>query len=314
MPSRNKVVLGALTLVCLSLAGSAVVGTLAWNQLQERADRLVAIGDAMAAATLLLSALAATIALAAYLASTESPQLDVEIIFRCSEPNRPVFLAEHDVHSRKLKLVSFRQVDASIRIHNRRAASAHNPALRIDLVGLGGIRPQPHWRPVDWANPLGVCAVQWDGGAQFAIHGRGTRVLPAFTLDGVVAMPGESACALRVTVVADGFSKASTIPVELRTADEYVHYSIERAARHLGALTLVEPCGVEDCERPAATRLLLFPADAGPMDVAACRDCVENHELFQSTPALMIVDNLDLRYGHHDADGRHVVAAQATQM
>jgi hypothetical protein len=313
MPSRNKVVFGAVTLVFLSLAGSAIVGTLAWNQLHESADRLVAIGDAMAAATLLLSALAATIALAAYLASTESPHLEVDIIFRCSEPNQPVFLAERELLSRKLRLVPFRQVDGSIRIHNRRPASAHNPALRIDLIGLGGIRPQPHWRPVDWANPYGVCAVQWDGGSQFAIHGRGTRVLPALSLDGVVAMPGESTCAMRVTAVADGFTKASTIPIELKSAEEYLDYSVERAARHLGSLTLVEQCGVEDCERQAATRLLLFPTNAGPTDVAACQDCIDNHELFQSTPALMIVDNLDLKHGHHDADGHHMVA-QATRM
>ena len=307
MPSRNTIVFGAVALVILSLTGSAVVALYAWNQVHERADRLAAIGDAMAAATLLLSALAATIALVAYLASTSAPHLEAEVVFRCSEPNLPVFLVEDDPLTGRPRLVSFRQLEARVRIHNRRATSAHNPALRIDLVGMGGIRPQRGWRPVDWANPYGVCGVQWDGGTQYAIHGNGTRVLPSLTLEGVRPMPDESVHAMRVTVVADGFGKAWTMPVELRRRDAYLQYSLERAERHLGDLALVETCGLPDCDRDAAMRVLLFPTNANPLDTAVCADCVDTHEVFRSTPALMIVDNLDFRHDRHDTTGRHVI-------
>lgn len=307
MPSRNTIVFGAIALVILSLGGSALVALFAWNQIHERADRLVAIGDAMAAATLLLSALAATIALVAYLASTSAPHLEAEVVFRCSEPNRPVFLVEDDPLSRRPKLVSFRQLEGSVRIHNRRSASAHNPAMRIDLVGMGGIRAQRGWRPVDWANPYGVCAVQWDGGTQYAIHGNGTRVLPSITLDGVQAMPDESVHAIRVTLVADGFSRAWTMPVELRGREAYLQYSLERAQRHLDNLALVETCGLPDCDRDATMRVLLFPTNASPMDTTVCSACAGSHEVFRSTPGLMIVDNLDLRHDREDHTGRHVL-------
>jgi hypothetical protein len=307
MPSRNTVVFGAIALVFVALIGSAIVAVLAWNQIQERADRLVVVGDAMAAATLLLSALAATIALVAYLASTSSPHLEAEVVFRCSEPNRPVFLVSEDPLGRWLQLVAFRQVEASVRIHNRRSTSAHNPAMRVDLVGLGGIRAQRGWRPVDWANPHGVCAVQWDGGTQYAIHGNGTRVLPPLKLDGVQAMPGESIHAMRVTLVADGFGKAWTMPVELHQRDGYLEYSLERSERHVSHLSLVEPCGLPDCERLATMRVLLFPTDATPTDTAVCADCADEHDLFRSTPALVIVDNLDFRHDLHDVTGRHVL-------
>jgi hypothetical protein len=307
MPSRNTIVLGAIALVILSLTGSAVVALYAWNQIHERADRLAAIGDTMAAATLLLSALAATIALVAFLASTSAPRLEAEVVFRCSEPNRPVFLVEDDPLSRRPGLVRFRQLEASVRIHNRRATSAHNPAMRIDLVGMGGLRAQRGWRPVDWANPYGVCAVQWDGGTQYAIHGNGTRVLPSLTLEGVQAMPDAHVHALRVTVVADGFGKTWTMPVELRRRDAYLRYSLERAERHLDDLALVETCGLPDCDREAAMRVLLFPANANPLDTTVCADCADASEVFRSTPTLMIVDNLDFRHDRHDVTGRHVI-------
>jgi hypothetical protein len=313
MPSRNTTVFGAIALVILSLTGSTVVALYAWNQIHERADRLAAIGDAMAAATLLLSALAATIALVAYLSSTSAPRLEAELVFRCSEPNRPVFLVEDDPLSGRPRLVSFRQLEASVRIHNRRATSAHNPAMRIDLVGMGGIRAQRGWRPVDWANPYGVCAVQWDGGTQYAIHGNGTRVLPSLTLHGVHAMPDEPVHAMRVTVVADGFGKGWTMPVELRRRDAYLQYSLERAQRHVHDLALVETCGLPDCDRQASMRVLLFPTNANPLDTSVCADCADTNEAFLSMPALMIVDNLDFRPDRHDVTGRHVIGQSRTR-
>jgi hypothetical protein len=312
MPSRRTIVFGAILLFFVSLTGSAVVAAVAWNRIQESADRLVAVGDAMAAATLLLSAVGAMIALATYLASTESPQLEAEIVFRCSEPNRPVFLVEEEEHHR-LRLVSFRQVEGSVRIHNRRSNSAHNPAIRVDLFGLGGIRTQPHWRPVDWANPYGVCAVQWDGGTQFAIHGNGTRVLPSLTLEGVVALPAESDHAMRVMLVADGFSKSWTMTVELRRRGDYTDYGQERAGRLAKELALAEPCGMPDCDRQAEIRVVMFPASGPPADRAVCSDCIDNHELFQTTPNVVIVDNLDMKHVLHDRTGRRVINGSVTR-
>src|SRR5437660_8337015 len=182
----------------LTIGGAGAAAFFAWSRPGPDADRLVLVGDAIAAASLLLTAAAVAVTLVAYLVTTVAPDLEPEIAFRCSDANRPVFLVDEATSAAGRRLTPFRQLQALVRIHNHGSGAARNPAVRIDLMGLGGLRPQAEWRPVEWTNRIGIHAVQWDGGAHFAVHGDGIRVLPLLTFEDVFALPDPVDPALRV--------------------------------------------------------------------------------------------------------------------
>jgi hypothetical protein len=287
MPTRN-VVLGIVALVVAIMVATVAGGFVVWSAVDSPSDRLAALGDVMVASTLLLTAIAVAVGLAAYQVSVEAPELEPEITFRCSEPNRPVFLVQPEAQRGISRLVSFRQVEASVRITNRGSASARNPAMRIDLLGMGGMRPQVDWRAIDWSNPLGIHAVQWDGGANLAIHGNGTRVLPDLSFESVFALTDQEAeYGLQVTVAAEGFRKVHTLPVDLRPWAAYGAHCEERAARYARRLPLPGPCSAPDCEKRATVRLLVLHPERGPTELVTCDDCAA---IFDALP---IVDNRD---------------------
>ena len=117
---------------------------------------------------------------------------------------------------------------------------ARSPALRIDLIWLDGLRsPQPGWTHPGRGGkifPDFAPSVQWDGGADYAIHGNWTRELPPLDFTGVLAwnrLPkGASRSSptrfgathvewgLAVELVADGFRSAAVWPVTVATRAE----------------------------------------------------------------------------------------------
>ena len=66
----------------------------------------------------------------------------------------------------------FRQVEGEVTIVNNSAYAAQNPGVRITLLGLGGIPEQPGWTVIRTENVIGIMQLQWDGGADYIIHGR----------------------------------------------------------------------------------------------------------------------------------------------
>src|SRR5437764_14128875 len=78
----------------LTIGGAGAAAFFVWSRPGPDADRLVLVGDAIAAASLLLTAAAGAVTLVAYLVTTMEPDLEPEVAFRCAEPNRPVSLAD----------------------------------------------------------------------------------------------------------------------------------------------------------------------------------------------------------------------------
>jgi len=78
----------------------------------------------------------------------------------------------------------------------------------------------PGWEIVQRVRQRGVTAIQWDGGADYAIHGRWTRELPGFNLQDMYLVPEHLTCELRLTVVADGFNRVVRLPVEIIGPDQ----------------------------------------------------------------------------------------------
>jgi hypothetical protein len=170
------------------------------------------------------------VAVAAYWAATGVPNLQFEINFQFSSTNEPVFklvsVSGNDPAWRRID--PFAQNRATVGLVNRSRHTAHNPALRIDLVGIRGLKPVTGWDGVVHVRQVGLTALQWDGGANYPIHGNWRRELPALVLDDVdLRLDGE--VALVVTVVADGFRRQTRLVVRALEDADYNDYTEERA-------------------------------------------------------------------------------------
>lgn len=227
---RWGIVLTAATLVTITAAtvlATWIAASLPWTM----GDRLVLVGDILAASTVLLALLGGLVAVAAYAAATARPHLEVEVTFRFSFPNEPVLqMAPSGTGSVSRAIAPWRQCEATVQIHNRSSHSARNPAVRIDLIGMGGIGGSTAWMPIHFASTVGATGVQWEGGADYPIHGNWTRELPTLDFAGVDVYSIATA-GLSLELVADGFRSESLIPVRLLEEDEYSNYSRERFDR-----------------------------------------------------------------------------------
>lgn len=231
MRVRKLIVTSTVAAVLLTAAGVTCFSAWVLTWPMPQTDRLAVIGDTLAGGAFLLVAVGVILALAAYLIASAKPDLNAEVVFAFSEPNQPVFVGDA-LPDGAMKLQPFKQVEGRVRIHNGNGNSARNPALRIDLVGLGGLKEQPPWVAVAFANQVGAYAIQWDGGADYSIHGNWTRELPPLSFEEVFALPGILERKLVLTVVAEGFKRVVGMPVRVLTAPDYEKYTQDRAAKY----------------------------------------------------------------------------------
>jgi hypothetical protein len=214
----------------------AILGTTLWGwhfglghgDLPSRINTVVAVcAFILVAATLF-------VALIAYLAATGRPDLEPQLHFPNSDVNRPVLRAAP----------SQRQIERSpqsvgnVVLVNRSRYSARNPGIRIELDGLGGLAPQPGWTGIASENDTGTVAIQWDGGADYLIHGNWSRVLPNLDFGFVSESKSDRPPQLVVTVAADGLKPtAHRVPVTILDSREYAAYQAKRN----GQLVAVPP-------------------------------------------------------------------------
>jgi hypothetical protein len=207
--------IGTFVVACL------VAAVLIWKSALSLDQRLVALGDTLAACGLFLAIVASVVAVLAYRVSIQRPSLratvevdggldDIELGLEGPDSageRRVARLPHPGPQSKSVPLV--------VRIENDSDWSARNVAVRLDFKGMRGIGA-----PIDWsragtdATTGHTSALKWEGGADYAIHGNWTRELPALELAGVIVDPPLEACALLVDVVAEGFRKTWTFPLK----------------------------------------------------------------------------------------------------
>lgn len=198
----------------------AVVGTIITSDASGTALvlRLAQIGVVLSGMTLALTCIAALVALRAYAQSTGLPALKLQVWFEFSQPNKPVFRATRDENG-WLKAVRFKQTNGTISIRNDSNYSAKNPAVVVRLRGMSFIGSLPEWTELIFITTVGITAVQWDGGANYSIHGRSTRKLPVLRMDKLYQIPGYGAPSLAVELLAEGYRREITIPVDFTVDD-----------------------------------------------------------------------------------------------
>jgi hypothetical protein len=223
------VTLAAAVTGAVLVVGSTVGG---WTLGLGTHDRVAIANTALVIYTCLLTAVAAFVALLAYLAATGRPALDIEITFNFSFPNEPVFLsAPSEEGDWGRKILGFKQAIARVTLQNKSVYAAKNVGVRVELKGLGGLGDQEGWQPVDFVTTVGVTAIQWDGGTDSIVHGQWSRALPALDFSDVLEL-GRDDTALVVTLVADGVAPLSRrLPVRILDQDEYDAYTEQRNER-----------------------------------------------------------------------------------
>jgi hypothetical protein len=210
-----------------------VLGSALWNWkfgLHTR-DKTVIVNTVVAFGAYILVALALLVALAAYIAATGRPKLSPVIQFTFSEPNEPVFWIASDSPAWGRTVKTYKQTEGNVSLKNDSPYAARNPGMRITLDGLGGIAPQQDWTIIQQANMVGITAIQWDGGADYIIHGRWSRTLPRLDVKGMFAYKEDPAFV--VEIAADGFDPETTrIPVRILDEEDYARYSNARAEKY----------------------------------------------------------------------------------
>jgi hypothetical protein len=122
------------------------------------ADKLVAAGDVLVGATLLLAVIAALVALLAYAVSTGLPDLLLSAQLQHSYPNNPEWRRINGLYWDESIVVNFLQSEIlSIFLRNESGYSARNPAVIVRFHAMtvayaDNLRPDEAWSPIDFAS------------------------------------------------------------------------------------------------------------------------------------------------------------------
>jgi hypothetical protein len=215
---RPAVIAVGLALV-LTAAAAAVVGLLPFDHL---ADQLAAEAVVIAAGTFLLASVAGMLALVAFAQSLQRPSVKVWFRFRFRDrtPQPP---GEERAPQRSIQALSAVRGEAivarstwpevwvlppgslDLTVANSGEVTARNVVVTVTihelLVPLDNALP-PGWICLEHDTQAGVTSLQWDGGADLAVHPQVPRSLPDVILESTCIRPGGNPW-VRVSVVAD---------------------------------------------------------------------------------------------------------------
>jgi hypothetical protein len=219
---------GALTVLALVLIVADLIGLiLTWlptTTPESTADRLALIGVFLAGATCALAAVAAIVALVAYEVSVRVPTIGVSVVMAWADDDKPT-VALAPLPPTDVNFVGFVRRDGdsmvTIRLRNTSTVTARNVAVRLNMRGLLGWQTWVGQDPalVPAAEGGGIHELQWEGGADYAIHGEQTRDIRVEI--GEMRVLRNSSVSLELDVFADGVHVKKSVPVTLLPAEQY---------------------------------------------------------------------------------------------
>lgn len=204
----------AIVIFVVLLVGGIFYG-IEWANGQSSPDRqLSALGVVAGWEAVLLAVFGGLIALLAFIQTTRGPNLALDVAAQITMstvmkgPYKHV--AEHPDNSLRMTLVG------------RNDVSARNPAVRVTIKqGLsflqGRLVVEAGWSELK-TGTSDLKAAQWDGGANYLVHGKWTRSLPPLPLgDSRLTNNEITQATLNIEWVADGIrqrSKSVTVNLE----------------------------------------------------------------------------------------------------
>lgn len=272
-PKANVFYFGAALIG--SLMGTLLLARYSWFWSPFNADSMVAVGVVLTAGTLALASVAGGIALVAYVTVAWPPTLRVTVrslIWPVDQPEivyDPRGVRAADNLSADEALEYERDVirdsgltgldiagELTIRIQNTSQFSARSPACRVSTYGFRGL----HWErgaEGDTWSRLGPGEgaddrVQWDGGANFVVHGNWSRDIHLSADRTLITKPTGS---LMLELVADGYRKRwPPIPVKFLSPAEFVQRHPKLEQRVSSGLRNLHAPSALSAESSAASR------------------------------------------------------------
>lgn len=212
---RRRITIGIYGLLLFAALCSTgiIAGILLTSPKPDLAVRLAEVGDLLTSGTVILALIAGLVALQAYASATGLPKLEIQIWFRYSYKNSPMFNAANN-GDRLETTTPHDQTVAMVLLRNRSSYSARNPAVIIRLEAIesrvdnGIAHAQKSWNifrfPDESVGERDAPIFQWDGGGDYSIHGRSARRLPDIDL-GVLFYRSEWGMPrMRIELLADG--------------------------------------------------------------------------------------------------------------
>jgi len=201
---------------CYVLVATVAYGV-PWAVGQDTVDRrLAALADVATAGGFLLAVLAVVVALLAYWQSIKRPRLALEV--RVGDGTQE-HIATLLYGSGTYRLVAaYPQSGLNVTLISKNDVSARNPAVKVTVLnGLTNLYTQAAGWSLGDGGAEGFKSAQWDGGADYLVHGGWQRQLPELPLVGSRLTEMDAAAAtLQIQWVADGIAEQSknlTIPL-----------------------------------------------------------------------------------------------------
>jgi len=220
---RRLLLLAFYTVITLCIfCGTTAVAIQVMFSREPIDNRISATSDVLTAGTLLLAVVAGFIALQAFGVSTGLPKLQIQVWFDSSSKNRPIFLAAPLGNGWVQTSGPAGQTTARIRIRNRSIYPARDVAMIIELNGMALEQDSFHefngWWSTDTIDDIGIGTVQWDGGADFVIHGRSVRRVPDFNSGTIMCTMARAIPYFQVQLMASpNYRRSIRIPVAFFT-------------------------------------------------------------------------------------------------
>jgi hypothetical protein len=214
----------AAAIIALVTVGSGEVAWQVWIGPWGLTDRLTAVGASFAFAALVDAAVASWVAVAAYYQATRKPDLRLLVLIGSGPTtavarkgqSAPIFdVYKPDPATKPVLALQFF-------LDNRSGYTARNPALRMHVDDqtlwgpeFGGINVPPGWT-VQAPLAMRSHTLQWEGGADQAVHGTWIRPVPLIQIP-ILAMPRDEPYSFVCEVVAEGFRRDFWLLIRVRS-------------------------------------------------------------------------------------------------
>lgn len=230
-PARNRAavewILGLLLVACaLTTIGAAAI---VWTSSMTLDQRIAGLAATFTVGAFTLAVLGAGVALLAYRVAVQRPSLVVHV----SAPDfddgsiRVGFLKPDASGERRVVLLpGYRRhgetLALRISLENISDWSARNVAVRVDVRGMRRLTLPSGWTIAAYHPDVTneIVALQWEGGADYAVHGNWTRELPDVVLNDALVEANNDQSSMTVDVVAEGFRQSWTFPIRPETVVE----------------------------------------------------------------------------------------------
>jgi len=114
------------------------------------------------------------------------------------------------------EVIGLRESRVELWIENASLVTARNVTVRLEPVAVEAPNVIDGLWAVADRDMVGIHAIQWEGGSEYAIHGKYKRRIGFFSFEHARLFAGaEERCGLRITIAADGFVKTTFLPISL---------------------------------------------------------------------------------------------------